>query len=127
MALAARRKLASAPPEDRAPPASLDHPKAQATPTHAGAPPEQLGGVPWAQWPASARPRDAGFSAVLHQAMRSCHDPWRASGPSCAERLHGALACLMGGRPRLNKSCWCAAAPCPPPVARGQGWGRGWG
>merc|ERR1719197_1496881 len=45
-------------------------------------------------------------SCVCHMAMRSCHDPWRASGPSCAERLHGALACLMGGRPRLNKSCW---------------------
>ena len=32
----------SAPPEDGTPSASQDHPKAQAAPTHPGAPPEQL-------------------------------------------------------------------------------------
>ena len=50
---------ASALSEDSAPSASLDHLKAWAAPTHPGAPPEQVGGLPWPQQPASGRPKDA--------------------------------------------------------------------
>ena len=39
-------------------------PRAQAAPMHPGAPPQQLGGVPWPQQPASGRPKVEGFSAV---------------------------------------------------------------
>ena len=43
--------------EDTAPSAFLGHLKAQAAPTHPRAPPEQLGGSPWPQQPASGRPK----------------------------------------------------------------------
>ena len=44
-------------PKDSAPSASLDDLKAQAAPTHPGAPPGQLGGLPWPQEPALGRPK----------------------------------------------------------------------
>ena len=47
----------SALPEDSAPSASRDGLKAQAAPTHPGAPPKQLGSSPWPQQPASGRPK----------------------------------------------------------------------
>ena len=42
--------------------------KAQAPPTHPGAPPEHLGGSPWPQQPASARPQVEDFPPFNHQA-----------------------------------------------------------
>ena len=50
-------KVPSTLPEDSARSASLDRLKAQAAPTHLGAPPEQRGGLPWPQHPASGRPK----------------------------------------------------------------------
>ena len=50
-------KMASTLSDDTAPSASLDHLEAQAAPTHPRAPPEQLGGSPWPQQPASGRPK----------------------------------------------------------------------
>ena len=44
--------------EDRAPPASRGHLKAWGSPTHPRAPPEQLGGSPWAQHLGSAGAQD---------------------------------------------------------------------
>ena len=52
-----RFRMASALSEDSAPSASLDHLKAQAAPTRAGAPPEQLGSLRWPQPPAPGRPK----------------------------------------------------------------------
>ena len=43
--------------EDTAPSASLDCLEARAAPSHPGAPPEQLGGWPWPQEPASGWPK----------------------------------------------------------------------
>ena len=57
-------KVPSDPVEDGTPPASPDHLEARGAPTHPGAPPQQLGGVPWPQQPASGRPKVEGFSAV---------------------------------------------------------------
>ena len=61
-------KAPSALSEDRAPSASPDHRKAQAAPTYPGAPPEQLGGLPWPQKPAAGRPNVASVSTSNHQA-----------------------------------------------------------
>ena len=44
--------MASTQSDGTAPSASLDYRKAQAAPTHPGAPPEHLGGLPWPQEPA---------------------------------------------------------------------------
>ena len=43
--------------DDSAPPARLDYLKTQAAPSHPRAAPEQLGGLPWPQQPASGRPK----------------------------------------------------------------------
>jgi argininosuccinate lyase len=43
--------------EDSAPPASMDRQKAWGSPAHPRARPEQLGGCPWPQEPASGRPK----------------------------------------------------------------------
>ena len=53
--------------EDSAPSASLDHPKAQAAPTHPGAQRRQLEGLPWPQQPASGRPQSRGRSTFNNQ------------------------------------------------------------
>ena len=49
--------MPSALSEDTASSASLGHLKAPAAPTQPGAPPPQRGGSPWAQHPASGRPK----------------------------------------------------------------------
>ena len=54
---AAALKGASALCDDTAPSARLVAPRAQDAPTHARAPPGQLGGSPWPQEPASGRPK----------------------------------------------------------------------
>ena len=51
------KRTSSTVSEDSAPSASLDPRKAQAAAPHPGAPPEQRGGAPWPQWPASGRPK----------------------------------------------------------------------
>jgi len=53
--------MASTLSDDTAPSASLDHLEAQAAPTHPGAPPEHLGGLPWPQELASGRPKVEDF------------------------------------------------------------------
>ena len=65
-------KAASTLPEDRGPSASLDHLKARGAPTHPGAPPPQLGGVPAPQQPASGRPKDEEF-ARFHPQEEALH------------------------------------------------------
>ena len=61
--------------EDRAPSASLDHPRAQAAPTHPGAQRRQLEGLPWPQQPASGRPKveDSPLSTNRHCSVNSLH------------------------------------------------------
>ena len=54
-------KVPSTLSEDSAPSASLDSLKTQAAPTHPRAQPEQLGGLPWPQEPASGRPKIEDF------------------------------------------------------------------
>ena len=49
--------MPSAPPDDSAPSASLGRLKAQAAPTHPGAKPEHLGGLPWPPERGSRRPK----------------------------------------------------------------------
>ncbi len=70
-------KVPSTPLDDSAPPASLDHRKPQAAPTHHGAPPEQLGRLPWPQEPACALPKSSFLSLANRQAHR--HRPLRCN------------------------------------------------
>ena len=58
-------------PEDGAPSASLDCPKAQAAPTHPGAPPERLGSSLWPSQPASGLPKAEDSPPFLSRCRRS--------------------------------------------------------
>ena len=72
-------KMTSTLSDDTAPSASLDHLEAQAAPTHPRAPPEQLGGSPWPQHPASGRPKVEESPLATTRCARRCA---RARGPS---------------------------------------------
>ena len=105
-------KLASTLSEDIAPSASLDCLKAQAAPTHPGAPPEHLGGSPWPQQPASARSQDDDFSlSTTRSSTRTC-------GQSERRRLSQLLSRIFerqcerpsaSGRAvlRVHNNLWC--------------------
>lgn len=54
-------KTPSVRPEDCVLSASLDHPKAQGSPSHPGAPPQRLGGLPWPQAPRLYSRRSGGL------------------------------------------------------------------
>ena len=81
-----RWKTPSALLDDRAPPASPDHPKARLAPTHPGAPPPQRGGLPWPQEPASAcsqgedvrtlPPAGLTGAAAFFDVMQGSPEPW---------------------------------------------------
>ncbi len=68
----------SALPEDGAPAASRDHPKARAAHAHPGAPPPQRGGSRWPPQPASGRPKDEDLPRL--PACRRWAAPRRAGG-----------------------------------------------
>ena len=92
-ARAARRWTRASPwPEDGAPPAWLDHPKAQAAPTQPGAPPQQRGGSPWPQERASGRPK------VEDLPLPST--PGAARGPRGAVHAPGARSRPISARSR---------------------------
>ena len=86
--------------EDPTRPARLVPSRAQAAPTYPRAPPEQLGSLPWAQPPASARPQVEDASTLIHQAPgrttsttpSARRSRWAASSSCSASQLVGGRA-----------------------------------
>ena len=113
-----------APSEDSAPSASLEHSKAQAAPTHPGAPPGQLGGLPGTQ--SRSTPEAAPRIRILHfrppgtwhavVGNRAAHlgrprsRRWHRGRCILARQWQGSLhACRVIGARRE----WCVSAcPC---------------
>ena len=131
-----RFAVAPALPEDGAPSASLDHPKAPAAPTPLTARPEQLGSLPRPQELASGRPKveEAPLpTATRHMMARHDSSFLDASAAALTRLPPTALACPLAAGHRFNHPPEGAAPNVKPrtrtPATGARGWvvrTRGW-